>query len=105
MTRTKKMLVVVGTLIVISVVALLSVHNEWTDRINPFINEETSYARLPLKTQTYQDVKIYSKTGQKLSYTLKHVQGYDATQQYAAIQHKGQYVKHLSYVTKAPFVE
>jgi uncharacterized protein (TIGR01655 family) len=105
MTRTKKMLVVVGALIVMGAVALLSVHNEWTDQINPFINEETSYARVPLKTQTYQDVKIYSKTGQKLSYTLKHVKGYDATQQYAAIQHKGQYVKHLSYVANVPFVE
>ncbi len=47
MTRTKKMLVVVGALIVMGVVGLLSVHNEWTDRINPFISEETSYARVP----------------------------------------------------------
>lgn len=105
MTRGKKILVGVSVLVIVSVVALLSIHNELTDRVNPFISEETSYAKVPLRTRTYRNIEIYSKNGQKLSYTLKFVQGYDTTRKFASIQHKGQYDKRISYVSKPPFLE
>ncbi|BDR58032.1 hypothetical protein [Xylocopilactobacillus apicola] len=49
----KDILIFLGGLLAILALFLSLVHNSVTDRINPLIKEETSYAQVPLKTQDY----------------------------------------------------
>lgn len=97
--------------LVISIVgviaALLCINHyaaQYTDRINPFVNQTLSYAKVDKGTQRYHNVKIIDPaTKQARSYTLKNVGGYDPDGQYIKINHKGQYVKEIRYISKKEF--
>ncbi|WP_297815516.1 YxeA family protein [uncultured Lactobacillus sp.] len=81
------------------------VHTSLTDRFNPFIEKTTTYAQVPTGTQSYHEVQGYnSKDGHVLSYKLKKVGGYDPQGKYVAIEHKGQYVKSIKYISKQNFL-
>ncbi|TSO27027.1 YxeA family protein [Lactobacillus sp. LL6] len=74
------------------------------DRINPLISQTTSYAKVQKGTQSYDNVQaIDSKTGKNLSYRLDHVGGYDPSREYISINHKGQYVKEITYISKTKY--
>ena len=73
------------------------------DRINPFINQTTSYAKVGKvdSNNYYRNVQVIdSKTGKKLPYKLEFIGGYDDgdnNSYYISIDHKGQYVKEITY--------
>lgn len=90
--------------------------NQWVDRFNPFLALTTGYATLPAKV-TYNGGNQYQKSTQKLQVpdpytniwvvdspfgagTRLSFQGGQAPQDkhYALIQHKGLYVKRLSFI-------
>lgn len=79
------------------------VHNSVTDRINPFIKAETSYAKVATGTQNYTNVTIYDERGQKENYQLASVGGYDPAKGYLTIKHKGQYVSYVEYISAAKY--
>ena len=88
----------------IGVISLLTVHTSTTDRLNPLVSETVSYAKVPKNTQNYKQVTIINpKDGKTRAYKIKQVGGYDPTQEYIKIHHKGQYVKSISYITKNQF--
>ncbi len=94
----------ISLLIVLSVAGILSFHNSITDRVNPFIVRQTSYAQVSKGAQQYRNVNAYSpKTKQKV--LLKKVGGYDPSGQYISIQHKGQYVKSIKYISRKQFMK
>lgn len=71
------------------------------DCVNPFISETISYAKVPKDTQSYNNVQaINPKNGKNLTYKIDHVGGYDPERRYVSINHKGQYVKEIRYITK-----
>ncbi|MHA5204849.1 YxeA family protein [Oenococcus oeni] len=76
---------------------IFSFRNPLTDRYNPFLNSEQSYAKVKKGTQKYRNVTAYTEQGRKLSYTLDFC-GYDPDEQYVKITHKGKYVKRVIYV-------
>ncbi|RXT57998.1 YxeA family protein, partial [Lacticaseibacillus chiayiensis] len=96
---------VLAAFVVATAVGILSIHNQWTDRINPLLPEQTSYAKVPQGTQRYRNVELYTVRREKPTMVLKEMTGYDPKGQYVAVQHKGQYVKRVSYVSKEAFVE
>lgn len=75
------------------------------DRVNPFISETTSYAKVKKGTQSYNNVQaIDPKTGKNLSYKIDYVGGYDPYGSgYISIDHKGQYVRSINYISKKKF--
>lgn len=74
------------------------------DRLTPFIPETTSYAKVQKGTQSYNNVQALDpKTGKNLSYKIDHVGGYDPSRSYIAIDHKGQYVRSIDYISKKKF--
>ncbi|WP_125706131.1 YxeA family protein [Lacticaseibacillus daqingensis] len=79
------------------------VHTPWTDRLNPLIPTTTSYATVPRDTQTYTNVKLYTRAGKPLPDTLGRVGGFDATRQFIQIHHKGQYVQRIRYIAQLPY--
>ena len=83
---------VTALVLVVGVICIFSFHNSFTDRLNPFISQETSYAQVDKGTQRYYNVKAYNPKTKK-NLLLKKVGGYDPSGQYISIQHKGQYVK------------
>lgn len=96
------LVIVAGVICVLS--GLFSFHNSITDRFNPYVSQETSYAQVTKGTQQYKNVKAYNpKTGK--SVFLKKVGGYDPSGKYISIQHKGQYVKSIKYITKKQFMK
>lgn len=99
----KKMLIVLVGILIILVVFLSFTHNSNTDRINPMIKEETSYAEVPLNTNEYRNVEAFDSNGNHLKYKINEIGGYDSTKKYISFVHKGQYVKSISYISKAEF--
>ena len=92
------------TVLVIAIIGVLTVHTSTTDRLNPLVSETVSYAKVPKNTQNYKQVTIINpKDGNTRAYKIKQVGGYDPTQEYIKIHHKGQYVKSISYITKNQF--
>ena len=92
------------TVLVIAIIGVLTVHTSATDRLNPLVRETVSYAKVPKNTQNYKQVTIINpKDGKTRAYKIKQVGGYDPTQEYIKIHHKGQYVKSISYITKNQF--
>lgn len=80
------------------------IHNEIVDYFNLAIPETKSYAQVPKNTQQYYNVQAYdSKTGSKLPYKINRVGGYDPSLEYIKIDHRGQYVKEIQYVSKKEF--
>lgn len=99
---TVKTAFLIALVLAMGVVCVLSFHNSVTDRVNPFISQETSYAQVPKGMQQYKNVTAYTpKTNKNMS--LQKVGGYDPSGQYISIQHKGQYVKSIKYISKKQF--
>lgn len=97
----KKTLFIIVILFVLLTVAFFSFDK--FDRFNPLLKKkETSYAIVKLNTQYYQDVSIYSKQGEKRSYKVSF-NGYNPSQQYVKLKHKGTYVEHIEYISKQSF--
>ena len=95
---------VTALVLVVGVICIFSFHNSFTDRLNPFISQETSYAQVDKGTQRYYNVKAYNPKTKK-NLLLKKVGGYDSSGQYIPIQHKGQYVKSIKYITRKQFMQ
>ncbi|WEV37579.1 YxeA family protein [Lactobacillus sp. ESL0677] len=94
-----------SVVVMVALVALLSmIHiplvDEVKDYFNPFITMQTDYAKVPKGTQDYYNIQAVDKHGNKLPYKLEEFGGYDPNQQYVVIKHKGQFVKHIDYITK-----
>lgn len=80
-------------------------HNSLTDRINPTVSETVSYATVPKNTQKYYYVQAFNpQNGKDLPYRIRYVGGYDPTGKYISIDHRGQYVKEIKYITKKEFL-
>ncbi|UYN56615.1 hypothetical protein [Lacticaseibacillus chiayiensis] len=83
-----------------------TVDSQSADRsINPFLSEQTSYAKVPQGTQRYRNIELYTAGQEKPTMMLKEMTGYDPEGQYVTVQHKGQYVKRVTYVSKEAFLE
>ena len=81
-------------------------HNSWTDRADTSIPEVTSYAKVPKNTQNYLNVQAYNPdTGKKLPYKIKKVGGFDPSRQYIKIDHKGQYVRKINYISQTTYLK
>ena len=81
-------------------------HDAIVDRLNPFVSETVSYAQVPEKTQQYVNVEIIDpKSGKNRSYKIKEITGYDPSRKYIKIDHKGQYVKTIDYVSDSKFLK
>lgn len=100
--KKKSFLVIIIIIIVIGLVFCLFVRNEFTDRFNPILKMEKSYAVVDKGTQDYDDIQAYNKEGKPLSYKLDF-KGYDPEKEYVVIEHKGKYVKVIHYIQKLPF--
>lgn len=98
----KKLFTLFISLILIILMCFILIRNSFLDRFNPLIKMEYSYAKVPKDTQKYEDIIIYDDKGNKLDYTLTF-KGYDSSQIYVKIQHKGYYVKQIEYVNKNEF--
>lgn len=81
---------------------LLNVRNEHTDRFNPLLSKEISYAKVDKETQNYENIVIYDANGDEKNYKLSF-KGYDPSQEYVEITHKGKYVESIKYITKLKF--
>ncbi|WEV43081.1 YxeA family protein [Lactobacillus sp. ESL0684] len=99
----KKFLLTVLGIIVVCCGGILLIHNQYTDYINPLIDMEISYAKVPKHTQKYRNVQAVDNNGKKLPYKIKYIGGYDPGRQYIYIEHKGQYVKQIEYLPKDKF--
>lgn len=97
----KKTLIGILVSIACLVVVLWFVRNEVTDRFNPFISMEHSYAKVEKGTQMYKDVQAYDNQGRKLVYRLSF-NGFDPDKEYVDILHKGKYVKEMHYIKSLP---
>ncbi|QNQ84339.1 YxeA family protein [Lactobacillus sp. PV037] len=76
----------------------------YIDRINPFVVQTVSYAKVEKGTQRYHNVEIIDPNTKKTrAYKLNNVGGYDPDEQYIKINHKGQYVKEIRYISKKEF--
>ena len=95
---------VTALVLVVGVICIFSFHNSFTDRLNPFISQEISYAKVNKGTQQYFNVKAYKLKTKKII-SLKKVGGYDPSGQYITIQLKGQYVKSIKYITRKQFMQ
>ncbi|MCZ3621453.1 YxeA family protein [Lactobacillus mulieris] len=104
MSKFKKVMLTVTSVIVVAIFAFFFIHTPQTDRFNPFIQKITSYAKVKKGTQNYYLVQaINPKTGENLSYKLSEVGGYDDSKEYIEITHKGQYIEKISYISKEKF--
>lgn len=101
---TVKTAFLIALVLAMRVVCVLSFHNSYTNRLNPFISQEKSYAQVDKGTQRYYNVKAYNPKTKK-NLLLKKVGGYDPSGQYISIQHKGQYVKSIKYITRKQFMQ
>ena len=101
--KTKLISLIVGVLMLV-LLAALAIHTPITDRINPLVHEQVSYAKVVKGQNKYQNVKIYdSQTKKPLPYTIKEVTGYDPTGEYMMIKHRGQYVESIKYLSEKEF--
>lgn len=90
--------------IIVVIFIIMYINVPYIDRFNPFIKMETHYAKVPTKTQDYEDITIYDKDGDKLGYTLTF-NGFDPSHAYVKVTHKGRYVKSITYIDKSQFPE
>lgn len=99
----KSIFTIIG--IVLVIFASLNIfHNSVTDRINPIIPETQSYAKVPKGKKKYTNVKAFNfQTGKLLPYKIKEIGGYEPSGCYIAIDHKGQYVRSIEYISKKKF--
>ncbi|WP_412520354.1 YxeA family protein [Staphylococcus simulans] len=97
----KKSLFIVTVIVFFAIVAVSIVRNEYTDRFNPFMTMEKSYAKVEKGTQRYENVQAYSKDGERLPYKLTFL-GFDSKREYVVILHKGKYVKEIHYLDALP---
>ncbi|ARY90321.1 MULTISPECIES: YxeA family protein [Lacticaseibacillus] len=105
MKKAKILSVTVAALVMVAVAGILLIHNRWTDRVNPFVPEQTSYAKVPQGKQRYRNVELYTATQTKPTLVLKEMTGYDPDGKYVTVRHKGQYVKRVTYVSKETFAK
>ncbi|PNZ77455.1 YxeA family protein [Mammaliicoccus stepanovicii] len=113
----KKVLFGLGILFVLfsTIIVMLFHFDEKIDRVNPFIKEQTSYARVPshknieeltmkevVELQDYKDIQSYDKNGHKSQYLL-NFKGYDPTREYVQIHHKGLWVFSIKYLDKQEY--
>lgn len=104
MQKKYKVLGVICAVIAIILACMVFIHTPITDRINPFIPQVISYAKVAKGTQQYRNVQAYDlKTKKALSYKIRRVGGYDPSGQYISINHKGQYVKSIRYISKETY--
>ena len=103
MKKAKILVSTLAALVMVVVAGILLIHNQWTDLINPFVPEQTSYAKVPQGIQRYRNVELYTATQKKPKLVLKEMTGYDPDGQYIAVRHKGQYVKRVTYVSREAF--
>lgn len=100
MSKGKKVLLTVVLVIAVCIMSVLFVHNSVTDRVNPFVAQTVSYAKVAKGKAKYVNVTAFdAKTGKALPYKIKQVGGYDPDGEYIAITHKGQYVKRIRYIS------
>ncbi|EOV8631629.1 YxeA family protein [Staphylococcus pseudintermedius] len=59
----KNMLVSIAVIVIACVLFLSFVRLTYVDYFNPFLKKETSYAVVPLGTQTYVDIQAYDESG------------------------------------------
>ncbi|PTJ16555.1 YxeA family protein [Staphylococcus simulans] len=97
----KKVLVTIAILLFFAVVAFSIVRDEYTDRVNPFLTTEKSYAKVEKGTQYYENVQAYSKDGERVPYKLTF-NGFDPQKENVVIIHKGKYVKEIHYLDTLP---
>ena len=105
MKRVKTLGGTLAALVMVAVAGILLIHNQWTDLINPFVPEQTSYAKVPQGKQRYRNVELYTATQTKPTLVLKEMTGFDPDGKYVAVRHKGQYVKRVTYVSKETFAK
>lgn len=106
MKKNSKLIIGVCAAIVVAMTCLLTIHTSITDRINPLVSRTTSYAKVTKGTQRYYYVDAFdSKTKKALPYQIKEIIGYDPSGEYISIDHKGQYVKSIKYISKKQFLE
>ncbi|WP_105992991.1 YxeA family protein [Staphylococcus simulans] len=99
----KKVIILsLSVLIIIGIFAVTTVRNQFTDRFNPFLRMEYSYAQVDKGTQRYENIQAYSKCGEFVPYKLDFL-GFDPNKQYVVIVHKGKYVKEMHYVKSLPY--
>lgn len=113
----KKLLVtlVIMVTIVLVFAMLLKNKNEKLDVLNPLIERQWSYAKVPnvreldkltkkqLKaSQNYKNIVSYNKHGEKNNYLLDF-KGYDPTRKYVKIDHKGKWVFFIEYISKSEY--
>lgn len=97
----KKTLIAVVITVVCVAILFTFVRNEFIDKFNPFLEMEHSYAKVEKGTQNYENVTVYNKNGEKLSYKLSF-NGFDPHQEYVDVLHKGKYVKEIHYIKSLP---
>lgn len=98
----KIILSTIAILILVGLILCLVVRNNLTDRFNPTIKFEKSFAKVEKNTQDYKEVQAYNKDGEPLSYKL-NFKGFDPNKEYVVIEHKGKYVKAIHYIKEMPF--
>lgn len=81
----------------IIVARLIFVRHPEVDRFNPLLSEEVSFAKVPKGEKEYQDIQAYDKNGDPLKYKLSFG-GYDESNRYVRIFHKGKYVRQIEYM-------
>ncbi|MDE9963371.1 YxeA family protein [Staphylococcus pseudintermedius] len=94
----KKFILAAFAIIVVAVGLFLAFARiPYVDYFNPFLKKETSYAVVPLGTQTYVDIQAYDESGEPLKYRL-NFGGYDARSDHVKVIHKGKYVFQIEYI-------
>lgn len=76
-----------------------------TDRHNPFVGQEVSYAQVPKAANSYKNVAVYNAQNKTRSYKIKEIKSYDPNGRYIEIHHKGQYVESIKYLSKKQFTK
>jgi len=113
----KRKFIVVFVILLFSFIAayVVTYTNDKLDRLNPFVKEQLSYAVVPnhknadqlrgqalVDAQRYEDIQTYDDKGHENSYLLTFT-GYDPSQKYVKINHKGKWVYNIEYITKNEF--
>ncbi|ARJ50949.1 YxeA family protein [Staphylococcus lutrae] len=93
----KKGLITIAVIVVVCGLFLAFVRIPYVDYFNPFLKKETSYAVVPLGTQSHLNIQAYDESGEPLKYRLDF-NGYDAQFDHLKVIHKGKYVFAIEYV-------
>ena len=109
----RKFVVVLLVLLFSCIAVYFSMYtNDKLDRLNPFVKEQLSYAKVPnhenieelrgqalVDAQRYEGIQSYDEKGRGNSYLLTFT-GYDPSQKYVKIRHKGKWVYHIEYISE-----